>query len=117
MSDKIKMVSAIIIILMVVLPGCTSMLPINGANTHQEILENINPGDLIHVETFDGSKHEILVESISLEAVKGEEIEIPLDQIKTIEKKQISALKTTGVLIGLYYLFAAIASVALITAL
>ena len=85
------------------------MRTLDDSTTHQNILKNINPGDLIHVETFKGDKYEILVKSISLEAVKGEHIEVPLDQIKTIKKKQISVLKTTGAVAGTLWVYSAIA--------
>ena len=83
-----------------VLSGCTSMQPVEDTGTAAGILNAINPGDHIHVETRNGGKYELVVDSIDIKAVKGGGREIPLDQIRTIKKKQISALKTTGAIVG-----------------
>lgn len=79
------------------------MHPIDSTKTRYEILTNINPGDLIHIETLEGSKYEVLVKSITAESVKGSDIEIPLDNIKTVKVEKISAIKTTGAIVGGYF--------------
>ena len=91
-----------------VLSGCTSMKPVEDIDTETRILGSINPGDHIHVETNDGGKYEMVVQSIDINTVKGAGREIPLDQIKAIKKKQISVLKTTGAVAGGYLAFVAI---------
>ena len=96
------------LLMVLALSGCTSMQAVENIDTKAEILNSISPGDHIHVETHDGGKYEMVVQSIDINTVKGAGREIPLDQIRTIKKKQISVLKTTGAIAGGYLAFVAI---------
>jgi len=92
--------SLVLILLLVTLFGCTSIQPINNTTSHEKILANVDSGDLIYVETVEGRNYEVLVKSIGLKSIKGEQLEIPLNQIKSISKKQVSVKKTAGAILA-----------------
>lgn len=97
-----------LVVLAVIFSGCTAMLPIKDANVVENILENVKPGDQVHIETKDGSKYEILVESISSEAVEGGGVNVPIDQIEVIKTEQILVVATPLAVVAGTYVVASV---------
>ena len=57
------------------------------------------------VETLQGKEYEIVVQSISLRSIQGIQIEIPIEDIKSIEKEKPSVNKTMFLVeIGLFFI-------------
>ena len=90
------MKSFLIILLTLILSACSNLVLVENANSKQQLLENINPGEVIHIETHDGQKHIFEVESVDTNSVKGEGKEVQLNDIKKLEIEEPSALKTAG---------------------
>ena len=57
------------------------------------------------------------VRSFSLESIRGDGIEIPMEQVKEIKKEGISVLKTTGAVLGGYIAVGFIGAMVLLGAL
>jgi hypothetical protein len=87
-------------IIITALSACSSIQPIEGPITKPNVLKQVKAGDWIQVETLTGATHEMRVISITSTAIQGEQLEIPLAQIKTINAEQFSLLKTTGTIVG-----------------
>jgi hypothetical protein len=95
----------LILIIFTGLLGCTTTTRITNSDTDstQSILKNIDPGDMVIIETFQGQKHEVVVQSISVNSIQGKQIEIPIEEIKSIEKEEASISNTLTLIdIGLY---------------
>lgn len=110
---KIFKLFLVLPILTVMFSGCTSMRSVEAVDSNEKLLENLNPGDLIRIETKDGNTHEIRVGTVTRESVAGDGVEVPFDQIKTLEVKRVSTTKTAGLVGGTLLMYVLVFSAAL----
>jgi preprotein translocase subunit YajC len=104
-GDNMTRYIVLALIIFTGLLGCTTTTRTTNsdANSTQSILKNIDPGDRVIIETLQGKKHELVVQSISVQSIHGNQIEIPIEEIKSIEKEKASIGKTlTLIEVGLY---------------
>jgi len=97
MYKKIVLLTALFVLL---LPACSSMRTIDVAqvNTHEQLIKQIDVGDVVSVITKDGKTHEFTVKLINSEVISGNEIEISISEVNEIKKKEFSILKTGGLI-------------------
>jgi hypothetical protein len=74
------------------IPGCTSMQPIDGSPTElqQRIAtgELLEAGDRVWIETADGKAHELTISFIDATHLVGTVESVPIDQVRYLEKLQ-----------------------------
>ena len=80
--------------------GCTTMEPVKNSFDPQSVVSQVQPGDYVRIEKTDGSKLAFEVHSISTNSIKGNNVEIPLEQVKKIEKEVTEFWKTAGATYG-----------------
>ena len=87
-------------LLVLLLAGCTSMrtLDVANVNTHEQLIKQIDVGDVVSVITKDGTTHEFAITLIDSEVISGNEIKISISEIKEIRKEEFSILKTGGLI-------------------
>ncbi len=91
-------------VLIITVTGCTTLRPVN--LTADEIPQQISSGELLKrgdhvvIQTRDWRTHEFDITSLSGVAIGGEHESIPVDQIHSIEKRELNANKTL-LLVGL----------------
>jgi len=78
--------------------ACTTMRPV-GEST-QEITRQVEVGDEVRIHTKDGARRQFVVTEISDDSIKGESIEIPVQDIESAEIKEVDGWKTAGVVAG-----------------
>ena len=89
--------------------GCMSMRPVEQPTDaiQQQIRSEglLTAGDKVRIVTTDGAVHEFRVDTVDLDAgkVTGDDTNIEIASIATLEKKKFSSLKT-GLLAGLVIL-------------
>ena len=90
----------------VLICGCMTMRAIEepAATIQQRILTEglLSDGDEVRIVTTDGTVHEFRIAAVDLDAgrLTGENVDIEVASIATLEKKAFSSLKT-GLLVGL----------------
>ncbi len=110
-----KIVSALLIILMV--SGCTSMKPVEMSpdQVQQKIAagEVLGVGDKVKIATSDDQIHKFKVTEVTDQKVRGDGIEVPIDEIVAVETKKFSLGKTAALTSGTVVLWAFIVAAAL----
>lgn len=97
--------------------GCSSMHKINLDNEHHWSVNNVSSGDYLKITTQDGKTIEMEVKSLSEKTIIGDDITIPFNQIKSLEKREISVLKTAGLSLGIYSALAIVGSILFVAAI
>jgi hypothetical protein len=90
--------------LVICLVGCTTLRPVagNSADLQQRIAsgELLKRGDHVIVVKADGSTHEFKVASVNAITIDGDQESIPIDQVASIQKRELNVGKTV-LLVGL----------------
>ena len=98
----VKLISTLIAIALVT--GCTSMKPVElSADQLQEGIsagEVIHDGDTVRIVTADGETHKFEVTAITDENIIGNNIEVAIVDIITIELKEQSDAKSGSLFVG-----------------
>jgi hypothetical protein len=81
-------------LLSVSLVACTTARPLQ-FDSPAQLSEQVRPGDTVKIATYDGRKLKFEVTQVTDEAVVGEDVTVPLSEIRTIEKVEFSRSKTT----------------------
>lgn len=99
--------SLIVLTLCVSLAACTTWREVprwqpTVESSRPTISPDLEPGDRITVTTTDGQKAEVVFVALTAEALEGtvgkdrQSVQIPRAQIVLVERREFSALKTTG---------------------
>ena len=92
-----KLIAWITIIVFTII-GCTTLRPIelSQSDIQQRISTGdiLRPGDKVKITTTQGEQHELKVVSVSDGIIKGKDIEIPVKDVFSIEKRKTSIGKT-----------------------
>jgi hypothetical protein len=85
-------------VLVMCLAGCTTMRPVTGTSSDlQQRLASgglIKRGDHVVIVMTDGSWHEFTVTSLDASTIDGKRESIPIDQVTSIQKRQLNVGKT-----------------------
>ena len=84
------------------LTGCTTVKPIKKGLPPEQLVERIHQGDRVIIHTKDVAKYEVVVESINTNEIIGNDKVFKLDEIEEIYIEEVSVLKTTGAVAGVY---------------
>jgi hypothetical protein len=87
-------------------------LPSNQLHDRISAGDVIHEGDAVSIVTDDGRKYEFEVSAITDEIVIGNNIEVPISNISSIETKEHSVAKSGGLFVGSFILIAVVAAVA-----
>jgi hypothetical protein len=91
--------------LLIVSSGCTTLRPIAGspAELRQRIEsgELLKPGDRVLIVTADDKRHRFAIKSIDAGTIRGRSQSVPIEQVVTVQQRQFSRAKTTGLIIGI----------------
>jgi len=79
--------------------GCTTLKPVAG--TPEDLRQRINagevlPGDSVSIVTTDRAKHRFEVTGVAGGIVEGRAESVPVAQIVSLEKREVSTRKTLG---------------------
>lgn len=84
--------------------GCTTFKPITGAAnpqlTDDLVARNIKAGDTVKIITKDGRDLKFKVDQVGAETISGENQTVSFQEIAKLEKRKISAGKTTVLGLG-----------------
>ena len=58
--------------------------------------EQLKPGDDVEVVTKDGNHYRLTVKAVDTEAIYGDQVSIPLSDIVSVDRKEISVGRTAG---------------------
>ncbi len=110
-----KIVFAVLIILMV--SGCSTMKPIEMSpeQVQQKIAagEVLDVGDKVKIATTDDQIYKFKVTEVTDKQVRGDDIEVPIDEIVGVETKEFSLGKTAALTGGTVVVWAFIVAAAL----
>lgn len=78
--------------------ACTSMksVKVEKANSYAELVQHIKVGDELEITTNKGGIYQLVVKSISKDAITGSDSQVAIENIKMISKKEPSFMKTMG---------------------
>ena len=110
MGEK-KLILGASILLLLTLVACTTMQPLKGDLSKEEIANAIEPGDEINILTKSGGQHLIIVSSITEDIIIGGGKQFKIEDIERIEIKKLSGAGKAGaavVGVGVGYLIYAI---------
>lgn len=99
---------AVVLTVALLFTSCTSYS--RSVNLTENLYNGLKPGDTVRVTTKTGRTVELKITTIDAEAIVGTEQRIPLSEVATIEKQEISTAKTIG-LVALLALIAGIIAV------
>jgi hypothetical protein len=94
--------------------GCTTLHPI--ANAPSDLSQHfgdggvLRPGDRVVITTLAGAKHHLSVRSVRDGVIYGDPDSVPFSEIASIDRRDLSATKTTILVLGILGAVAAIAS-------
>lgn len=71
------------------LAACVTMQPVGENTAAEEIDREIEPGDQVRLVTKNGERHEFVFSSISGEYIFGQEEKFKLEEIETLEVKNL----------------------------
>jgi len=108
LGRKLRATSVVIALVMLV-AGCSSFQSVD-IDTDQG-LEAIDPGDNVCVTTKSGVRDTFEVKRVTRTRIEGEHERYAASQIKTVERMEFDALRTTGLVVGV----AAVAVVAAVS--
>jgi hypothetical protein len=95
----------IILCLIVISGGCTTLQTIEGSPTelrqHIGSGERLKPGDRILVVTIDGETHQLPVTGVDAGVIEGKPESVPIGQLVFLEKRQVSPGKNLALVGGL----------------
>ena len=84
--------------------GCKTYTPISKAGspqfTSERVAENLKAGDTVKIITKDGKELKFKVEQIGAETISGEKQSVAFQEIARLEKRKVSAGKTTALGLG-----------------
>ena len=89
----------------VIVGGCTSLKPVGSSVV--EVREQLRSGEIstrgeqIRVVTEDGTSHDFEVVEVTDRAIRGDVINVPIDEIVSLNVKQFDFVKTTFVVLGI----------------
>jgi starvation-inducible outer membrane lipoprotein len=86
--------------LSLLLHGCTSMRPLEGAEDPDKLVSQINAGDHVMVTTKQGQKIGLKVTAITKEKIVGNNIDIAVADVEKIEVKRHDVVKTGGLILA-----------------
>ena len=69
--------------------------------TPEGLAENIEPGDRVRIETVDGHVTKTRVLEVSERGIKGKRQEFPIDDLRRVEKGELSKIKTAWLIWGI----------------
>lgn len=90
----------VMLMLLTFMVGCTTMRPV--PLTSGRLTDTIKVGDQIQARTHDGKSLNIKVTSIDANRVSGDDQSIRLDEIATLERKELSKLTAGLIAVGYY---------------
>jgi hypothetical protein len=84
--------------------GCKTYTPVSKAGspqfTRERVAEDLKAGDTVKIITKDGRDLKFKVEQIGAETISGENQSVPFPEIARLEKRKVSAGKTTALGLG-----------------
>ncbi len=96
---------AALVVMTVALMGCTTLEPVAGGSTElrQRIAagELLRAGDRVVIRTHDGRKHRFAVTAVGDGNIQGKYEAVPIDEVASVQIREFSARKTTGLVIGI----------------
>ena len=95
MIEVILRNSVVLILIIQIASGCTSLRPLPDEKNALE--RTLKPGDKVHVVTRDRKEMEFKVTQVTNERIEGSEQSVAMDDIAKIERREISGWKTAGV--------------------
>ena len=110
-----KLVSVFLLILLAT--GCSTLKPVE--MTPQQLQQRISAGELISVgdtvkiATSKGEVHNFEVTDITDEQIRGDDIDIPIDEVVAVETREFSAGKTAALAGGTVAGWAILVAIAL----
>jgi hypothetical protein len=93
-----------VLALILVSTGCTTLRPVNG--TPEDLRQQISagtllkPGDRVSIVSVDGKTHRFEVTGIAAGVIQGRHESVPVDQVASLEKRRVSALKTAALAVA-----------------
>lgn len=75
--------------------SCTSVRSIP-TTSPQDLVYRLEIGDTVHVSTKSGGTFDFKITDITDDAIHGDAVQIPLEEIDSIEKKEFSTAKTVA---------------------
>ncbi len=86
----------IVWILVVVLAGCTTLRPVENASDPADVKSKVHVNDRVQVTTRDGQSNYFLVTDIGPETIagntrRGRHVEVPYQQISSLEVRRVNA--------------------------
>jgi len=91
-------------VLILCLAGCTTLRPVGGTpcELQQRIVSGavLKRGDHVVILTSDGRAHEFNVVSVSASSIDGRHESIPMDQIASVQKREMNG-ELTAMTVGL----------------
>jgi hypothetical protein len=98
MIEGILRNSVVLILIMQIASGCTSLRPLPDEKNALE--QAVKPGDKVHVITRDGQELDFEVTQVTNERIEGSKQGVAVDDIAKIERREISGWKTGGLAFG-----------------
>jgi hypothetical protein len=98
MIEGILRNSVVLILIMQIASGCTSLRPLPDEKNALE--QAVKPGDKVHVITRDGQEMDFEVTQVTNERIEGSKQGVAVDDIAKIERREISGWKTGGLAFG-----------------
>ncbi|MGB7930669.1 MAG: hypothetical protein WCH04_00330 [Gammaproteobacteria bacterium] len=93
--------SVVLVLIIQIASGCTSLRPLPD---ERNVLEQVvKPGDKVHVITRDGQEMEFLVKQIANERIEGPRQGVAMDDIAKIERREFSVWKTATLIVLLIF--------------
>ncbi len=92
-----------VLALMLICAGCTTLKPVAG--TPGDLRQRINAGQLlkagdsVSIVTTDGRAHRLEVTGVAGGVVQGRNESVPVDQIVSIGRREVSVTKTTELIL------------------
>jgi hypothetical protein len=108
---------AFVWILVAVLAGCSTLRPVEGGSDPAVVQSKVHVGDRVQVTTRDGQSSNFLVtalgpDTIAGNARRGRHVELPYQQIDSIEVRRFSTARTVSLVVGVVLVTGAIFAVA-----
>lgn len=91
-----QILQIIVLVLSLMLAGCSSIQPIDRNLSPENITETITKGDAVIIHTKNGTKHEMIVESINSKEITGDGVSYLLIDIEEIHKSSIDKSEITS---------------------
>ena len=101
MSPETRWWAATALTISLLVAGCTSFDDLDPPGA---VAGQLNPGDEVEVVTVDGRNYRFTVKAVDAEAISGDGVRVPVADIATLKRREISAGKTAGVAAGGYVL-------------